>query len=298
MERVELKPRCVRGEEIILPFPPEKATPNLSKEERHELLLAKGNEEVAFANLLKAYLWLVVKMAGRSKNPIPVGPSFSERICVGMTGLWKARRRYEKRENPNPTSAVISSVQNEITRNMQALTGGWRGTPKEETTMISLDDSPLPLRVLREKQGFLEERVCSQVSLSQFFEAVTISYKDYCRERLQNTRWRVETLKGELEKNPDGKKKRIAQALRSAKGVLTILEEENKNGKISRNLTIFFFRVRGYKFPEIGENFGLHRETARQIFNEVKRVALRSPEVLAHLSEITNLPLEEISQKI
>jgi len=215
-----------------------------------------------------------------------------------MTGLWKARRRYEKRENPNPTSAVISSVQNEITRNMQALTGGWRGTPKEETTMISLDDSPLPLRVLREKQGFLEERVCSQVSLSQFFEAVTISYKDYCRERLQNTRWRVETLKGELEKNPDGKKKRIAQALRSAKGVLTILEEENKNGKISRNLTIFFFRVRGYKFPEIGENFGLHRETARQIFNEVKRVALRSPEVLAHLSEITNLPLEEISQKI
>lgn len=286
----------------ILPFSRKETTPNLSIGEKDKLLLAEGNEEVIYNNLLRAYLGLIIKLAKEEIDSFVF--SLDEKICAGMVGLWKVKKRYKKRENPNPDSAVFLSVKSEIKR---AVDGGRREIPEEEKRMIALDElltnrgTKTNRLLLKVEQNLSENEggaVCNEVSLWHFFKAVDKSYKDYCRECLKNARRRTETLEKELEKSLDGKKRRIADALRSAEGTLTILEDKNTNGDIDRNLAIFFLRVWGYNFREIGEDFGLHKERARQIFNEVKRIALRSPEVLAHLSEITNLPLKEISQKI
>lgn len=248
-------------------------TPKLTIAEKNQLLLADGDEEVIFNKLFTAYRGLIVHIARKKEDPTGF-VDLGERIHAGQIGLLKVKRKYRQRDEPNPDAAVGFYALREIQR---TITQGRRQIPDEEIGITSLDeltgkkeskdDYPL-LEVLNvgSRLRRLEDEVCSQVSQEQFLEAVGDSYRTYYQNRLK--KMRLETAGGLMGK------------------------------VIGRNLDIFSLGVQGFTFQEIGETHGLGRQGAWKIFKEVKEVALGSPKVIAHLSEVTGLSVNEIVEKV
>lgn len=277
-------------------------TPKLTIEEKDQLLLADGDEEVIFGKLFTAYQGLIVHIASRLKDPTG-SIDLDERKHAGTIGLLMTKRNYKNREVPRPDLAVSYNVLKEIER---AITFGRRRIPDEEIGISSLDelsgqkeseDSRPFLEVIKVDGGLrhLEEDVCSQVSFKQLFEAVDCSYRSHHRRCLKEAQMEAKRLREEVEKNTDNDGRSTIPLARAERKLKRLKDKENK---IGRNLDVFLQIVCGDTYEEIGGTYGLKRGSAHHIFKEITEVVLSNPDTLAHLSEITGLPVNEIIEKV